>query len=157
MKMATTEESSTASRFIAFSHITSSEHNIVNIDHCYSKPWSSHPDASNARPLHMLFMEKFPCLSSQEKQRSTDMIDVVGLEDSTQSAANAGKARAMVSEVSSSDYADSRDDWEDHIAAVRTTWSVLQNRIFAKVIRVLQADRLARLSIQGVRGCNCTI
>jgi len=33
---------------------------IVYIDHCYSKPWSAHPDASNARPLRTLYMEKFP-------------------------------------------------------------------------------------------------
>lgn len=77
------------------------------------------------------------------------------------------------------DHADDGDEWEDHIAAARlvtlefysvsvlyiivfvryktlrftycrTSWSVLQNRIFAKGMRVLQADRLARLSIQGV-------
>lgn len=69
MNVTATEENVGLSRYFTYSQMTSNEMNIVNIDHCYSKPWSSHPDASNARPLHMLFMEKFPHLSTQEKQR----------------------------------------------------------------------------------------
>ena len=33
---------------------------VVMVDHCYSKPWSAHPDASNARPLRTVYMGKFP-------------------------------------------------------------------------------------------------
>ncbi|CAG5121519.1 unnamed protein product, partial [Candidula unifasciata] len=149
--MTSTEEHSGTSRFAALSEMNSSELNIVSIDHCYCKPWSSHPDASNTRPLHMLFMEAFPHSSSQEKPRSTDVIDVVGHDDRTP-CKYVDKVESMLSNrvVSHLGYADDKDDWEDHITSLRSTWSVLQNRIFAKVMRVLQADRLARLSVQGI-------
>lgn len=40
----------------------------VSMDHCYSKPWSAHPDASNARPIKKLYMPKLPHLTQMHVQ-----------------------------------------------------------------------------------------
>ena len=40
---------------------------VVTVDHCYSKPWSAHPDASNARPIRTIYMAKFPKNQSLEQ------------------------------------------------------------------------------------------
>ncbi|ESO93039.1 hypothetical protein LOTGIDRAFT_119842, partial [Lottia gigantea] len=39
------------------------------------------------------------------------------------------------------------DDWEDHIS--KTDWSMQQNRLFTKIMKALQADKLARLTYEG--------
>ncbi|RUS85827.1 hypothetical protein EGW08_006379 [Elysia chlorotica] len=141
-------------RFMTFSQRMSSDFNVVGIDHCYAKPWSSHPDASNARPLQTLFVERFSRQSTVDQQRAEDeLIDVDGEETSTPVLYDVSKARAMMSDCDRHasllrpDFSEAKEDWEDHFASVRTAWTVQQNRIFAKVMKVLQADRLARLSI----------
>ncbi|XP_059148719.1 KAT8 regulatory NSL complex subunit 3-like [Physella acuta] len=151
------EESNAIPRYMAFSQRILNELNVVSIDHCYSKPWSSHPDASNARPLQMLFMDKHTFPVNEDKTKPTDEIDVAMDEDVAPAMYDVSKAKALMLDCERQvnllcpDHADDGDEWEDHIAAARTSWSVLQNRIFAKGMRVLQADRLARLSIQGMK------
>nr|KAI8769848.1 KAT8 regulatory NSL complex subunit 3-like [Biomphalaria glabrata] len=144
-----------APRCFTYSQRLSNELNVLNIDHCYAKPWSSHPEASNARPLHMLFMDKFPRPTIPEKHRATDVVnveDVVDepchiIESSKTSMSDCEKLTSLLS----LDGTDNKEDWEEHIASIRSSWTVLQNRNFAKVMRILQADRLARLSVIGIK------
>lgn len=141
-------------RFMAYSQRMSSDFDIVGIDHSYAKPWSSHPDASNARPIQMLFVEKFGRKSLLQDQRTEEeLVDVDGEETNPPALYDISKAKAIMADCDRHasllrpDFSDTKEDWEDHFASVRTAWTVQQNRFFAKVMKVLQADRLARLSI----------
>ncbi|KAH9520304.1 KAT8 regulatory NSL complex subunit 3 [Bulinus truncatus] len=155
IKMSVAEENIPSPRNGAYSQRFSNELNILSIDHCYAKPWSSHPEASNARPLHMLFMERFPRSSALDKHRSTDIINVVDNIDEISHPYDTSKISMNECEKLTSllppEYLENKEDWEEHISSVRTTWSVQQNRNFAKVMRILQADRLAKLSISGIK------
>jgi hypothetical protein len=47
---------------------SSDRFNMVSMDHSYSKPWSAHPDASNARPIKKLYIPKLPHLTQAHVQ-----------------------------------------------------------------------------------------
>ncbi|KAK0070473.1 KAT8 regulatory NSL complex subunit 3 [Biomphalaria pfeifferi] len=149
------DDSLAAPRCFTYSQRLSNELNVLNIDHCYAKPWSSHPEASNARPLHMLFMDKFPRPTFPEKHRATDVVNVEDVVDEPchmfESSKTSMSDCEKLTSLLSLDGTDNKEDWEEHIASIRSSWTVLQNRNFAKVMRILQADRLARLSVIGIK------
>ncbi|XP_050395234.2 KAT8 regulatory NSL complex subunit 3 [Patella vulgata] len=130
------------------------EFNIVMLDHCYSKPWGAHPDASNAQPMRTLYMAKFPRNPSPANTVSQyeEIIDVVGTESPPVSV-DLTKARGLMSEcerhVNFARREECPDDWEENIS--RTGWTMQQNRLFTKVMKSLQADRQARLTFEGVQ------
>lgn len=41
----------------------------VMIDHGYSKPWSAHPDASHARPVKLMYMQRVPRNQTAENSK----------------------------------------------------------------------------------------
>lgn len=42
---------------------------IVGMDHGYSKPWSAHPDASHARPVKLMYMQRVPRNQTAENSK----------------------------------------------------------------------------------------
>ncbi|KAL3865186.1 hypothetical protein ACJMK2_006802 [Sinanodonta woodiana] len=126
---------------------------IICLDHCYSKPWSAHPDASNARPLKTIFMAKFPRNQTLEQSMpEPDLpLDVVNVAARPGPLYDVTKARTLMNEcerhVNFARMEESPEDWEDHLN--RSGWATQQNRLFNKVMKILHADRLARLTYEG--------
>ncbi|PNF31475.1 hypothetical protein B7P43_G00759 [Cryptotermes secundus] len=123
------------------------------MDHSYSKPWNWRPENTYAKPTKTLFVQ--PCaalaqtsLSSIEEEVDVDEDVAVPVPPYDMS-----KVRPLMQEcethvnfVRREEDVDA-DEWEERVS--RVNWTPVQNRLFNKMVRLLQADRLARLAQAG--------
>ncbi|XP_064465855.1 KAT8 regulatory NSL complex subunit 3-like [Ornithodoros turicata] len=129
------------------------EPNIVVMDHCYAKAWNAHPDSHHAKPAKLLFMKDIPYPEGRDVTCEDVQVDVEAFTARCLLPYDGSRARSLMTECERNTALcaraeESLDDWEEAVS--RDGWTNQQNRLFNKIAKILNSDRLAHLSYENV-------
>lgn len=133
---------------------------LIQLDHCYSKPWNWKPESSLCQPTKTLFVPRVARNSTGlETDHGDEYPDVVTEPLKPGPPYDPQQAYKVMNECErfasfanprlGLQYEEEEDlsSWEEGIP--RDGWSPAQAKLFSKVIKVLTQDRLARLALEG--------
>ncbi|KZC05900.1 KAT8 regulatory NSL complex subunit 3, partial [Dufourea novaeangliae] len=122
------------------------EVDVISKDHCYTRPWNWKPENIYVKPIKKLFFPKKNL--TIEKPAQDEEINVE--EDCDEPLAppvDLTRAKHQMDELQRlANFArpDESEDWEERLDKI--LWTPVQNRIFTKVLKILNSERLARLA-----------
>jgi len=122
-------------------------------EHSYAKPWSSSAELhSRAKPVCLLFMTKQSHAPTDSQLACRSEIDVETVDDVCVLPYDKEKACTLMNECErnvnfarATEVAD--DTWEEKIN--KDGWTPSQTRLYNRIVKALQGDRLARLAFSG--------
>ena len=133
---------------------------LIQLDHCYTKPWNWKPESSLCQPTKTLFVPRVSRnIGLAEQEDGMDQyVDVVSEPVKPVPPYDPQQAGKVMTECDrfltfarpSMVFGEEEDitGWEEKI--VKDTWSHAQGKLFSKIMKVLTQDRLARLALEGV-------
>jgi len=133
---------------------------LIQLDHCYSKPWNWKPESSLCQPTKTLFVPRVArnCTLVDTEQPEEAEPDVTATSLAAGPPYDPQQAYKVMHEcdkfvsfanprLASGGEEDELAGWEESIP--REGWSPAQAKLFSKVMKVLTQDRLARLALEG--------
>jgi hypothetical protein len=128
--------------------------NAILQEHNYAKPWNANTEfLGHAKPVCFLFMSKLARANERELLPSVDVdVDVESVDKPEILPYDQQRARLLMAECERNvNFARTKeipdDSWED--AMNRDHWTPAQVRLFNRVVKILQGDRLSRLAFFG--------
>ncbi|XP_017889717.1 KAT8 regulatory NSL complex subunit 3 [Ceratina calcarata] len=122
------------------------EIDVLAKDHCYARPWNWRPENVYAKPIKKLFFPKKD-LSSDKGTPDEDIDIEEDINAPMVPPIDFTRVKHQMDELQQlSNFArpDENDDWEEKLDKI--LWTPVQNRIFTKVLKILNSERLTRLS-----------
>ena len=99
---------------------------LILLDHSYAKPWSSHPDASKARPMKTIFLPKADGKANQEvdQNENVDVCEEPIVSVSSSITYDIAKAKTVMAECEKHvNFVSSKrtpDTWEEQICRLES-------------------------------------
>lgn len=128
------------------------ESSVIDFDHNYSKPWNRHPDPNiRARPARFLFMRDFP-RHFRRKENPEEDIGVISSETEQEVNPFQYEASTMTTPKTPLTPMDLVDTHEgpDLPPPNKTGWTSQMHKLWTRSLKILQADRLNRLTYSGL-------
>merc|ERR1719187_656878 len=133
---------------------------LIQLDHCYSKPWNWKPESSLCQPTKTLFVPRVSRNSTgiETPDHGDDLPDVVAEPLAPGPPYDPQQAYKVMNECDRFvSFANPRlcgagdeeelSGWEEAVPI--DGWSAAQAKLFSKMMKVLTQDRLARLALEG--------